>query len=70
MSYLTVNVQDQKSSVEIGQSAKGQWYIKSIKFYFQEETREEDKLVERITQLRYDLETQLHYREYQEKEAA
>lgn len=59
MTALTLNVQDQKSSVEIGQSAKGDWYIKSIKFYFQEETREEDRLVERITLFKSDLETQL-----------
>lgn len=62
MSNLTLNVQDQKSSVEIGQSAKGDWYIKSIKFYFQEETREEDKLVERITLFKSDLETSLFKR--------
>lgn len=70
MANLTLNVQDQKSSVEIGQSAKGVWYIKSIKFYFQEETREEDKLVERLTLLRSELETQLFKRGHQEKEEA
>lgn len=62
MPNLTLNVQDQKSSVEIGQSAKGDWYIKSIKFYFQEETREEDFLVERLAQFKSELETQLFKR--------
>ena len=62
MSNLTLNVQDQKSSVELGQCGKGDWYIKSIKFYFQEETREEDKLVERITLFKSDLETSLFKR--------
>lgn len=62
MSSLTLNVQDQKSSVEIGQSAKGDWYIKSIKFYFQEETKAEDRLVDRLAQFKSDLETQLFKR--------
>lgn len=62
MANLTLNVTDQKSSVEIGQSAKGAWYVKSIKFYFQEETREEDRLVERLTQFKSELETQLFER--------
>lgn len=62
MANLTLNVQEQKSSVEIGQSAKGDWYIKSIKFYFEEQTREEDELVERIGQFKSDLETALFKR--------
>ncbi len=68
MANVTLNVQDQKSSVEIGQSAKGNWYVKSIKFYFQEESREEDNVVDRLMGFKSELETQLFKRGHEEKE--